>query len=319
MLLDPLAQVVTLLQPATPFSKRGSGAGRWRVLRTEVGRPFYCAILEGACRLKADGHDEIALEEGDFVLLPSAYNFSMSSHSPTTPEDIVHTSIVLPDGEHRVGNPDDSPDVRFLVGYCVFRSPDAALLSSLLPKLVHVRGVDRLATLMQLVGDEARAQRPARDVVLERLLEVLLIEALRSDGKTNTSPGLLRGLTDERIAIAIRRIHESPERPWTVAQLANEATLSRSAFYERFGRAVGMAPMEYLLAWRMALAKDLLCREKASIADVAERVGYSSASTFSVAFGRHVGLPPARYARDTSFDRLLQAEAASSTEIGSIA
>ena len=140
MLLDPLAQVVTLLQPATPFSKRGSGAGRWRVLRTEVGRPFYCAILEGACRLKADGHDEIVLEEGDFVLLPSAYNFSMSSHSPTTPEDIVHTSIVLPDGEHRVGTPDGSPDVRFLVGYCVFRSPDAALLSSLLPKLVHVRG-----------------------------------------------------------------------------------------------------------------------------------------------------------------------------------
>ncbi|WP_340146699.1 helix-turn-helix transcriptional regulator [Halomonas sp. PA16-9] len=156
-------------------------------------------------------------------------------------------------------------------------------------------------------------------MVLERLLEVLLIEALRSDGKTDTSPGLLRGLTDERIAIAIRRIHESPDRPWTVAQLANEATLSRSAFYERFGRAVGMAPMEYLLAWRMALAKDLLRREKASIADVAERVGYSSASTFSVAFGRHVGLPPARYARDTSFDRLLQAEAASSTETGSIA
>ncbi len=82
-------------------------------------------------------------------------------------------------------------------------------------------------------------------------------------------------------------MHESLEQPWTATQLANEATLSRSAFYKRSGRAVGVAPMEYLLAWRMALAKDLLRREKARIIDVAERVGYSSASTFSVAFSRH--------------------------------
>lgn len=242
----------------------------------------------------------------------------MSSRIPTGVEDIVHTPLVLPDGEHRLGSPDGPPDVRLLVGYCVFRSPDAALLASLLPKLVHVRGVNRLATLMQLVSDEARAQRPARDVVLERLLEVLLIEALRSDGKTAPSPGLLCGLTDERLAIAIRRMHESPDRPWTVVQLANEATLSRSAFYERFGRALGMAPMEYLLAWRMALAKDWLRREKASVADVAERVGYSSASTFSVAFTRHVGLPPARYARNSSFDRPPQVDAGSLVETASI-
>jgi len=76
--------------------------------------------------------------------------------------------------------------------------------------------------------------------------------------------------------------------------------LSRSAFYERFGRSVGIAPMEYLLAWRMALAKDLLSRREAGIAEIAERVGYSSASTFSVAFARHVGQPPSRYARSSS-------------------
>lgn len=221
---------------------------------------------------------------------------------------------MLPNGEIRLGRPDGPPDVRLLVGYCIFRSPDAILLASLLPKLVHVRGVDRLATLMQFVSDESRAQRPARDIVLERLLEVLLIEALRSGGEPDPSPGLLRGLADERVAIAIRRMHDNPERSWTVAQLANEATLSRSAFYERFSRAVNMAPMEYLLAWRMALAKDLLGREKASIADVAEQVGYSSASTFSVAFSRHVGLPPARYAKDIAFDRVPKAKDDSSPD-----
>ncbi|MGY6564626.1 MAG: AraC family transcriptional regulator [Halomonadaceae bacterium] len=318
-MLDPFAQVVTLLQPAAPFSKRGSGAGRWIVRRSKVGGPFYCAILEGGCRLEPEGHDEIVLMEGDFLLIPSAQNFTMTSLLPAGAKDIVSTPVLLPNGEHRLGSVDDPPDVRLLLGYCIFRSPDATLLASLLPKLVHVRGVNRLATLMQLVSDESRAQRPARDVVLERLLEVLLIEALRSGGITDTSPGLLRGLADERLATAIRRMHESPSRPWTVAQLANEAKLSRSAFYERFGRAVGMAPMEYLLAWRMALAKDLLRREKASIADVAERVGYSSASTFSVAFARHVGVPPARYARDTEYDGALPAEANPLAEAGAIA
>jgi AraC-like DNA-binding protein len=93
-------------------------------------------------------------------------------------------------------------------------------------------------------------------------------------------------------------MHESPTRPWTVAQLAKEAALSRSAFFERFSRTVGVAPMEYLLAWRMALAKKLLRQKEAGIADIAGRVGYSSASTFSVAFTRYVGLPPTRYARE---------------------
>jgi transcriptional regulator GlxA family with amidase domain len=205
---------------------------------------------------------------------------------------------VLPDGEVRHGDPSGPPEVRMLVGYCVFASPDARLLVPLLPQLVHVRGDPRLSTLVELVRDESRARRPAREVVLERLLEVLLIEALRSTAGTAASPGLLRGLADERLGVAIRRIHESPTRAWTVAQLAREAGLSRSAFFERFGRAVGVAPMEYLLGWRMALAKDLLRRNQAvSVAEVAGQVGYGSASTFSVAFTRHVGLPPTHYAR----------------------
>jgi transcriptional regulator GlxA family with amidase domain len=162
---------------------------------------------------------------------------------------------------------------------------------------VHVRGEPRLATLVQLVTDEARAQRPGREVVLARLLEVLLIEALRSATNTAASPGLTRGLADARLAHALRRMHEAPARAWTVAELAREAALSRSAFFERFNRTVGAAPMAYLLTWRMALAQDLLRRGAGSVAQVAERVGYSSASTFSVAFTRHVGMPPARYAR----------------------
>ena len=296
-MVDPLTQVVLLLQPGVPFSKTVSGAGRWSVRRSEAGRPFYCVVLEGACRLAAGRHEPIVLEAGDFVLIPSANDFAMSSLAEVGPEDIDTVPIACPNGEYRLGTPDSPPDVRVQIGYCLFRSPDADLLASLLPKLVHIRGDERLATLVHLLREEWRARRPARDVILERLLEVLLIEALRSVG-TTASPGLLRGLADERLADAIRRMHESPAEPWTVTRLAKEAALSRSALFERFRRAVGVAPMEYLLAWRMALAKDMLRRKECGIVEVAERVGYSSASTFSVAFARHVGLPPARYARE---------------------
>jgi AraC-like DNA-binding protein len=92
-------------------------------------------------------------------------------------------------------------------------------------------------------------------------------------------------------------MHENPSRSWTIEQLAKESALSRSAFFNRFNRTVGVPPMEYLLAWRMALAKSLLRRNEHSLADVAERVGYSSASTFSTALSRHVGQPPGSYAR----------------------
>jgi transcriptional regulator GlxA family with amidase domain len=128
-------------------------------------------------------------------------------------------------------------------------------------------------------------------------VELLLIEALRSGQHEGAPPGLLRGLADARVAVGLRLMHSAPERAWTVQALAREAALSRSTFFERFSRAVGLPPMEYLLAWRMALAKQLLSAGRLGVADVAERVGYSSASTFSTAFSRHVGVPPGRFAR----------------------
>ena len=296
-MVDPLAEVVTLLQPGAQFSKIISGAGSWRVRRSEAGQPFYCAVLDGSCKLTVEGHEPLTLQAGDFVLVPSAYGFMMSSLAPMVSEDLDSVPVALHHGEFRLGEQSGPPDVLYLVGHCVFGSPDAALLVSLLPQLVHVRGERRLATIVQLVGEESRGQRPARDVILSRLLEVLLIEALRSTAGTAASPGLVRGLADERLAVAIRRMHENMTQPWTVAQLAKEAALSRSAFFERFSRAMGVAPMEYLLRWRMAMAKNLLRRKEGGVAEVAERVGYGSASAFSVAFTRHVGLPPTHYAR----------------------
>lgn len=169
------------------------------------------------------------------------------------------------------------------------------------PTLLHVRDVGRLSVLVQLVREESVEEKSGRDLVLERLVELLLIEALRSTPGEGAPPGLLRGLADPRLSLALRHLHGDPAQPWTVAELAKKSALSRSAFFERFSRAVGLPLMEYLLARRMAIAKDLLAREDVGISEVAERVGYGSASTFSTAFStafsRHVGQSPGRYAR----------------------
>ncbi len=221
----------------------------------------------------------------------------MSGFEPVPPERIDPKLMSTPTAEVRHGTRGGRPDVRILGGYFVFDSPDSALVVSLLPGFFHLRGAPRLATLVRLVAEESSERRSGRELVLSRLVEILLVEALRGAPGDDAPPGLLRGLSDARLAPALRQMHAQLARAWTVPQLAKVAALSRSAFFERFTRNVGMPPMEYLLAWRMAVAKDLLRRRELGIEEVAERVGYGSASTFSTAFSRHVGEPPGRYAR----------------------
>jgi len=295
---DPLAQVIELLRPRAVFSKGISGAGRWAVRYSEFGRPGFCAVTEGSCRLAVEGEAPVVLQEGDFVLLPATPAFTMSGFEPAAPQRIDPNLAPTPGREVRFGRQDGPPDVRQFGGWFTFASPDTGLLVSLLPRMIHIRGIPRLAQLVRLLGEEAARDEIGRELILERLVEILLIEALRAAPARATQTGLLAGLADPRIAAALRALHGGIERPWTVTELAGAAGMSRSAFFERFQRRVGVRPMEYLLAWRMAVAKDLLRRGGIALGEVAERIGYGSASTFSTAFSRHTGLPPGRYMRD---------------------
>ena len=293
-LTDPLTQMIGLLQPSALLSKMVTGLGRWAV-RPPGTDPFYCVMLEGSCQLSLTGRAPVSLGRGDFLLLPAVEDFIISSPAPPTAGRVTEPVEVHP-GVFHLGDPGE-PDTRMLVGHCAFGSGDASLLVSLLPDLVVVRDGRRLTMLVELLSEEARCDRPGRDVVLARLLEVLLLEVFRATGEPTAAPGLLRGLADERLAVALRRMHGEPTRPWTVDELAREAALSRSTFFERFRREVGIAPMEYLFRWRMALAKELLRDGGISVGEVAHRVGYSSSSTFSIAFSRQVGASPTMYAR----------------------
>ncbi|MDT5340244.1 MAG: hypothetical protein QOD90_5749, partial [Mycobacterium sp.] len=135
---------------------------------------------------------------------------------------------------------------------------------------------------------------------LKRLVEVLLIEATRLPAAPDLGSGgrgLIAGLADPVLAPALREMHADVARGWTVEHLAGVASVSRAVFAQRFSRTVGLTPMQYLLEWRVALAKDLLRTERPAVTQLAQRVGYQSATAFTTAFTRVAGCSPSEYAR----------------------
>ncbi|XHS76504.1 AraC family transcriptional regulator [Burkholderiaceae bacterium UC74_6] len=297
---DPLTEVVQLLQPRAVLANPISGKGSWAVRYPQFGQPSFCIMLEGCCQLAVVGHEPVALAAGDFVLLPTTPAFTISSLLPALPV-LLDPHAVGGHGEVRYGEHGAEPDMRSLGGTFLFGESDPELLVALLPQIVHVRGSARLARLVQMVSEEYEEQRPGNEYMLSRLTGMMLIEAMRAISADEAPPGLLRGLGDERLAPALQQMHDRVDHGWTVAQLAQAAALSRSAFFDRFTRTVGVAPMEYLLSWRMEIAKRLLRRGELSIAEIAERVGYASTSTFSTAFTRRVGRSPRQHANAASW------------------
>ncbi len=196
-----------------------------------------------------------------------------------------------------------APEVvtRFVGGYFSFATASADLLARLMLPVVHVRAAEvaasRLGGLMTMLGEEAEGDRVGRGHVLERLLELILVEALRQPGVgwSQAEPGMLKGLADPKIAKALRRFHEDAIRPWTVAELAQTAGMSRSAFALRFAEVVGQTPIDYLSSWRMTVARQALETRTKPLADIAELAGYQSVSAFSTAFRRLTGEAPTAY------------------------
>ncbi len=296
---DPLGAVIALLRPQAIFSKVISGSGKWAVRYAKASDPAFCVVLAGGCYLDAEGVGKLELGEGDFVFFPATPGFTMASDLSLKPK------LVLPShGEElRHGKKDGEPTLRMLGGYFRFDRANAQLLLRFLPLVILIRGDEpgaaRLRRVVELIAEETRETLSGRELVLERLVEILLVEALRFEPATGVeTQGLLSGLSDPGLGRAIRQMHEHVARSWTVAELAKEAGMSRAVFAERFMRKVGMPPMQYLLEWRVAIAKDILRREKAPLSEVAELIGYQSASAFSTAFSRAAGVSPSVFARE---------------------
>jgi AraC-like DNA-binding protein len=296
--MDPLSDIIALLRPSAAVSKPISGRGRWAVHYDAYDAPGFTIVLSGEAWLTFDGREPLRLAEGDFLLLPTTPAFSLASepHIPGKP--------VMPRNEAvRHGDFDGPPDFKALGGSFAIERVNAPLLLSLLPERIHIPASEgrstRFGRLTDLLAEECDTDYPGKELIIQRLLEALLVEALRwrSLGNEAVPTGLLSGMQDPSIARALQAIHADVRASWTVAKLASIAGMSRSAFSARFGDVLGCAPIEYLVRWRMAVAKDALARGNKTLDRIAEEIGYESASAFSTAFRKRLGYPPGKFAR----------------------
>lgn len=152
---------------------------------------------------------------------------------------------------------------------------------------------DPLREVISLLSRELSASEPGQNTVLDRLLDVLLVLALRSSFRESpTTPRWYRASADPRLKTALQAMHQDAARAWSVPELARISGLSRASFARIFREALGQTPMDYLTDWRMTLARDHLRADDMSLAQIAERVGYGSPYAFASAFRRHHGQPP---------------------------
>lgn len=296
--MDPFSDIIALLRPSTAIAKPITGRGRWGVRYAAHDAPGFTIVLRGECWITLEGREPVKFQKGDFLLLPSTPAFSLSSHAGGKCElrEPVNAAV-------RHGDQEGEPDFVSLGGTFRIEQVNAPLLLALLPGFIHIPVSEgrtgRLGRVIELIVDECASDDPGKEMILQRLLEVLLVEALRwrRIDPDAVATGVLDGMRDPVLARVLRAMHADVRTGWTVSDLAGIAGMSRSAFAARFADVLGCGPAEYLTRWRMALAKDALIRGVKGLDRIADEIGYESASAFSTAFRKRLGCSPGRFAR----------------------
>ncbi len=272
----------------------------------------YHVVTSGSCwvALAEDGARPVRMTPGSIVLFAHGDPHVMSTERGARTEPALD-QYRLPGENERlpfyVDACGDRPEaVRVLCGFLGCDVQPFNPLVQALPRLVHVEageaaGRGPLSALIDATVAESSAARIGSTSMLSRLSELLFIEALRSYVETlpNDHPGWLGALVDPCVGRVLRLLHRDPARAWTLKALAREAGFSRTVLVERFRQALGVAPMTYLLKWRMQIAASLLIDGTEGIARVSSAVGYGSEEAFSRAFKRCMGHSPAEWRRRT--------------------
>ncbi|MFD4673734.1 AraC family transcriptional regulator [Lentzea sp. NPDC058450] len=202
-------------------------------------------------------------------------------------------------------NGDDHTSTVFLCGAYAFEGDVGRGLIEALPPvlLLHPAAHDSLTSVITLLSRELTTQAPGQQTVLDRLLDVLLVMAMRAAYEQSPhAPRWYKAAADSRLSRSLHAIHSDAAHLWTIPELAALSGMSRASFARNFERALGQAPMQYLTDWRMMLARDFLRADELNLDQVARRTGYTSSNAFSAAFRRHHGVPPGQW-RQEEHDR----------------
>jgi AraC-like DNA-binding protein len=210
--------------------------------------------------------------------------------------------LLAPGREYVLSTGADAP-AAIIAGKFSFDETHGRQITDFLPPLILIRGDQPhmlpMQKTLELLASEVDASTPGADIAVRRLADLLLIQALRAHiaDTESAQTGWLHALADSHIGAALNSMHNRIEHSWTVASLASEAGMSRSAFALRFKALMSESPLEYLTRWRMYRGSDLLRESDRKLADVAQAVGYDSDGAFHKAFKRVLGIAPGEYRR----------------------
>jgi AraC-like DNA-binding protein len=298
---DPLGEALHALRMSGAFYCRSEFTAPWGLTLPPL--PDYLwfhVVTAGSVSLDLGDGELTTLHNGDIALVTQGAGHRLCS-DPAAPapgildlprEELSERYEVL---QHGGGG----ALTRMMCGAVRFDHPAARNLVALLPEIIYLSaaGVPDVVSMqgtVALIAAETRYVRPGGDAVITRLADVLIIQAIRWWIETDPSAqtGWLGALRDEQIGRALSLIHGDPARAWTVESLADELPMSRSAFAARFTDLVGEPVMQYLTRWRMRVALNALRDEGATVAELADRLGYRSEAAFARAFKRVIGVAP---------------------------
>lgn len=281
---DLLSDVLQTLRMRGRIFKQGTYCGAWALDATGATGTIFHLVGRGQAWLHQEGEREpLVVRGGDLVMFPRADWHQLSGTPRREPG-------------RRAGSTGEGPFTTVLCARADFETAGTNPVLEALPPVILVRSEDRstsaeLHALARLMLVEYEAGGAGRQGVLDRLAEAMFVLVLRHHmTSTPELKGFLGALKDERVARALASLHRRPGESWRVETLAREAGMSRTVFAERFTALLGRTPMQYLAAWRMHLADDMLRTRRASVAQVAEQLGYQTETAFRRAFKRVRGM-----------------------------
>jgi AraC-like DNA-binding protein len=299
--MDPISDVFSLLKVNSILSARLECAGAWALRFPAYRHMKFGSVHKGSMWVWIEDVTEpVKVEAGDFYLITNGRPYCLADKPEIEPVDAVKALAARRETGSVVRYGEGLMKTVGTGGSFVFDEEMSGLLLDLLPPFIHIRSSSSHARALELalglIVFETEMPRPGAAIVAGNLANIVLVNILRTHlGGDSCLIGWLGALADAQIRRALERMHGETARRWKVKELASEVGMSRTSFSERFKALVGVPPMEYLIRWRMTIARNALRHGKESLSDIAASVGYASETSFSLAFKGIFGKSPGRY------------------------
>ena len=303
--MDLLDDVFDTLDLRGVLYFRTEFSGPWAVTVPDLQQAArFHIVMRGGCNVTVEDKAPVQLAAGDMIMIPRGRSHVLADRTGRNARPL---ETVLQDtgydgrGVLSVGLQQSDAETQLLCGHYTFRQHAAHPLLNALPDAIVLTAVERmrqpwLDDVLRMMTQRAFSDDLGSATSVKRLSEIVFAEVIRAGiAQSPEIDAALAGFRDAQIGRALERIHEAPEHAWTVAELAAEAGMSRSAFAKRFSESLGVAPMRYLADWRLQRALALLEDPRNSVQLVAAATGYLSAAAFSRAFSARIGMAPGEY------------------------